>query len=93
MTSKPIVLVVDDTPNNLDVLTGVLENDYQVRVAINGRLAINIAQMQPQPDIILLDIMMPEMDGYQVCQILKSQPNTAPIPVIFVTAKIAQKMK
>ncbi|GAD80787.1 HD-GYP domain-containing protein [Vibrio ezurae] len=89
MTSKPIVLVVDDTPNNLDVLTGVLEDDYQVRVAINGRLAINIAQMQPQPDIILLDIMMPEMDGYQVCQILKSQPNTARIPIIFVTAKIA----
>lgn len=89
MHEKPLVLVVDDTPANLDVLTGVLGSDYQVRVAINGRLALNLAQMQPQPDLILLDIMMPEMDGYEVCQSLKSQPNTAHIPVIFVTAKIS----
>ncbi len=89
MDSKPTVLVVDDTPSNLDVLTGILQKDYQVKVAINGHIALKIAAAQPQPDIILLDIMMPEIDGYQVCKALKSQPNTAHIPVIFVTAKIA----
>lgn len=89
MSSKPTVLVVDDTPSNLDVLTGILQNDYQVKVAINGHIALKIATIQPQPDIILLDIMMPDIDGYQVCETLKSQPNTAHIPIIFVTAKIA----
>lgn len=89
MSEKPIVLVVDDTPGNLDVLIGVLNHHYQTRVAINGPLAIKLAQMQPQPDIILLDIMMPDMDGYQVCEILKASPATSQIPIIFVTAKIS----
>ncbi|NOH80414.1 two-component system response regulator [Vibrio sp. RE86] len=88
MDSKPVVLIVDDTPSNLDVLTGILGDSYQIKLAINGKLAIKIAQMVPQPDIILLDIMMPELNGYEVCEILKSQPNTAHIPIIFVTAKI-----
>lgn len=88
MDSKPVVLIVDDTPSNLDVLTGILGDIYQIKLAINGKLAIKIAQMVPQPDIILLDIMMPELNGYEVCEILKSQPNTAHIPIIFVTAKI-----
>ncbi|MDB1124005.1 HD domain-containing phosphohydrolase [Vibrio algarum] len=89
MSDKPIVLLVDDTPGNLDVLIGVLNRHYQTRIAINGPLAIKLAQMQPQPDIILLDIMMPDMDGYQVCEILKSNPATSQIPIIFVTAKIS----
>lgn len=88
MDSKPVVLIVDDTPSNLDVLTGILGDSYQIKLAINGKLAIKIAQMVPQPDIILLDIMMPDLNGYEVCEILKSQPNTAHIPIIFVTAKI-----
>lgn len=88
MDSKPVVLIVDDTPSNLDVLTGILGDNYQIKLAINGKLAIKIAQMVPQPDIILLDIMMPDLNGYEVCEILKSQPNTAHIPIIFVTAKI-----
>ncbi|MFC1235697.1 HD domain-containing phosphohydrolase [Vibrio sp. F74] len=89
MTEKPIVLLVDDTPGNLDVLIGVLNQHYQTRIAINGPLAIKLAQMWPQPDIILLDIMMPEMDGYQVCELLKASSSTAQIPIIFVTAKIS----
>jgi putative two-component system response regulator len=88
MSSKPTVLVIDDTPSNLDVLTGILKDTYQVKVAINGHIGIKIAKTVPQPDLILLDIMMPDIDGFEVCRQLKSQPNTAHIPIIFVTAKI-----
>ncbi len=86
--NKQTILIVDDTPANIDVLAGTFQQDYRIKVANSGKLAIKIAQMTPAPDIILLDIMMPEMDGYEVCSILKSQPNTAHIPIIFVTAKI-----
>ncbi|WP_235868870.1 HD-GYP domain-containing protein [Vibrio superstes] len=85
---KQTILIVDDTPANIDVLAGTFQDNYRIKVANSGKLAIKIAQMVPAPDIILLDIMMPEMDGYEVCHILKSQPNTAHIPIIFVTAKI-----
>ena len=84
--SKPVVLAVDDTPANLDLLREVLSDDYTVRVATNGEKALQLACRQPLPDIILLDIMMPGMDGYEVCQALKEDPDTTPIPVIFVTA-------
>jgi len=84
---KATVLVVDDTPENIDVLSGILKPHYRVKAAINGRLALSIAAREPQPDLILLDIMMPEIDGYEVCRRLKTDPLTAAIPVIFVTAK------
>jgi len=80
------VLVVDDTPENITLMTGILGEHYQVKVALNGDKALSIAQSDNPPDIILLDIMMPMMDGYEVCRILKSNETTAPIPVIFVTA-------
>ncbi|WP_394244159.1 HD-GYP domain-containing protein [Vibrio astriarenae] len=89
MVDRLTVLVVDDTPENIEVLAGALGDEYRIKAANSGQVAIKIAQRQPAPDLILLDIMMPEMDGYQVCEILKSQPNTAHIPVIFVTAKIS----
>jgi putative two-component system response regulator len=79
------VLIVDDTPENLDLLKAILAGDYQVQAAINGQLALKIAEAQ-QPDLVLLDIMMPGMDGYEVCRKLKANPLTAKIPVIFVTA-------
>jgi sigma-B regulation protein RsbU (phosphoserine phosphatase) len=85
-TVKPVVLAVDDTPENLDVVKGLLVPEYKVKVATNGAAALKIAEKQP-PDIILLDIMMPEMDGYEVCRRLKADPATAEIPVIFLTAK------
>lgn len=88
MENKQTILIVDDTPANIEVLAGTFQNSYRIKVANNGKVAIKIAQMTPAPDIILLDIMMPEMDGYEVCEVLKSQPNTAHIPIIFVTAKI-----
>ena len=84
---KPSILIVDDTPENLDILKGVLIDDYMVRPAINGKLALRLALMEPQPDLILLDIMMADMDGYEVCRQLKRDIRTQDIPVIFVTAK------
>lgn len=89
MADKATILVVDDTIENLDVLTGLLKQNYQVKAAKSGAIAIKLAQIVPQPDLILLDIMMPDLDGYQVCEILKSQPNTSHIPIIFVTARIS----
>lgn len=83
---KPVVLAVDDTPENLDVVKGLLVPDYKVLVVNNGAAALKIVERQ-SPDIVLLDIMMPEMDGYEVCRRLKDNPATASIPVIFLTAK------
>ncbi|MGC9460197.1 HD domain-containing phosphohydrolase [Vibrio genomosp. F10] len=89
MTERATLLIVDDTAENLDVLTGLFKGTYQVKAAKSGKVAIKLAQMTPQPDLILLDIMMPDIDGYQVCKLLKEHPNTAHIPIIFVTAKIS----
>jgi CheY-like chemotaxis protein len=87
MKDKPILLAVDDTPANLDLLNGILRDDYKVKIATNGAKALELAAKDPQPDIILLDVMMPDMDGYEVCRRLKMDPSTESIPVIFVTAK------
>lgn len=81
------VLVVDDTPENIDVLVGTLKDNYHVKAAINGEMALKIVETSP-PDIILLDIMMPGIDGYEVCRRLKADYTTRHIPVIFITAKI-----
>jgi len=83
---KPVILAVDDTPENLDVVKGILVPEHTVKVAPNGKIALKIAEAQA-PDLILLDIMMPDMDGYEVCRRLKRNPQTADIPVIFLTAK------
>lgn len=90
-SDKPIVLVVDDTPENIDILSGVLRKDYKVKAALNGKKALDIASGDVRPDIILLDIMMPDMDGYEVCEALKANPATSSIPVIFITAKNQEK--
>ena len=81
----PTILVVDDVPENIDVLTGILRGEYRVRAATNGPSALALARKSP-PDLILLDIMMPGMDGYEVCRQLKSDLATRKVPVIFVTA-------
>ncbi|WP_319542294.1 response regulator [uncultured Pseudodesulfovibrio sp.] len=83
---QPTVLIVDDNRLNIDLLVDILEDDYQLLVALNGATALELIQ-ESLPDIILLDIMMPEMDGYEVCKRLKSDTRTAKIPVIFITAK------
>jgi len=85
--TKQTVLVVDDTPENIDILSGVLRDSYKVKAALNGEKALKIARTAPYPSMILLDIMMPGIDGYEVCRRLKSDPLTSKIPVIFITAK------
>jgi putative two-component system response regulator len=86
-SQKPTILVVDDTPDNLDLMGDLLMDDYRVKVANSGKKALEIVQSASPPDLVLLDIMMPEMDGYEVCRILKSSEETKNIPVIFLTAK------
>ncbi|WP_321495169.1 two-component system response regulator [uncultured Desulfobacter sp.] len=85
--SRPTLLIVDDISENIDVLIGLLENDYKIKAALNGKRALKITAGKNKPDLILLDIMMPDMDGYEVCRRLKECPDTKNIPVIFVTAK------
>jgi len=84
---RPTVLVVDDTPDNLVFMTNLLQGAYRVQVAFNGEKALEIARLAKQPDLILLDIVMAGMDGYQVCQQLKRDPVTMHIPVIFLTSR------
>ena len=84
--NRPTILVVDDSPANLTILSDVLKPQYRVRVANSGMRALAAAKTAPRPDLILLDIMMPEMDGYAVMRALREDPTTADIPVIFVTA-------
>ena len=83
----PHILVVDDVAENLSLMVGLLKPSYRLKVANNGLRALELAHAQPAPDLILLDIMMPGMDGYEVCRQLKADPATADIPVIFLTAK------
>jgi putative two-component system response regulator len=82
----PTILVVDDTPQNLAVMRDLLEGRYQIKLAPSGARALKIAATSP-PDLILLDVMMPDMDGYEVCRRLKADPATRAIPVIFLTAR------
>jgi sigma-B regulation protein RsbU (phosphoserine phosphatase) len=84
---KKLVLVVDDAPANLQVVNSILKDDFKIRVATSGAKALELVKVKPHPDLILLDVMMPEMDGYEVCGILKASPETKDIPVIFLTGK------
>ena len=83
---KTKVLIVDDTPENIQVLMGTLKDQYAIVAAINGEKALKMAVADPPPDLILLDIMMPGMDGFEVCRRLKADPETRDIPVIFLSA-------
>lgn len=85
-TTINTVLIVDDSPENIDLLGEILKNKYKIKVALNGIKALKIAMSEYPPDIILLDIMMPDMNGYEVCLRLKSDAKTQDIPVIFVTS-------
>ncbi len=84
---KKIVLVVDDATANLQVVHSLLKDDFKIRVATSGAKALALVKDKPQPDLILLDVAMPEMDGYEVCAILKATPESRDIPVIFLTGK------
>lgn len=84
---KQVILIVDDTPEIIALVSELLHGIYKVRIATNGKDALHIAFSSDPPDLILLDIMMPGMDGYEVCRHLKSNSQTSDIPVIFLTAK------
>ncbi|MBN2322498.1 MAG: hybrid sensor histidine kinase/response regulator [Spirochaetes bacterium] len=86
MKKKASVLVVDDNETNIDILMGILGDEYEVSVALDGERALEVAGEQP-PDIVLLDVMMPGMDGYDVCRRLQEKESTRKIPVIFVTSR------
>ena len=85
MTERPTILLVDDEVANIEILSAALEDDYELCFAISGEEALHLARTV-LPDLILLDVMMPGMDGYEVCRRLKSDPLVADVPVIFTTA-------
>lgn len=85
-TAKPTILVVDDTPENLQLMRGLLRDLYRVRLGTRGEDGVALARQEPQPDLILLDIMMEGIDGYETCRRLKADARTQGIPVIFLTA-------
>ena len=83
----PTILIVDDVPENLDFLGCLLKENYTIRRAVSGKQTLELAGMSPKPDLILLDVMMPEMDGYECLRRLRENPATRDIPVVFVTAR------
>ena len=87
VTARQKILIVDDGRTDIDVLKDTLKGDYKLSIALNGPQAIESTQSGTLPDLIILDVMMPGMDGYAVCKWLKSNPLTREIPVIFLTAK------
>jgi sigma-B regulation protein RsbU (phosphoserine phosphatase) len=86
-SEKKVVLVVDDAPSNIRVVNEILHDSYKVRIATNGEKALELATGTPGPDLILLDVVMPGMDGYETCAHLKANPATKDIPVIFLTGQ------
>ena len=88
VSGRPSILIVDDTPTNIEILLGILEDEYELSFANSGYEALALLEKDEKPDLILLDAMMPEMDGYAVLKTLKLSPDTKDIPVIFVTAKV-----
>ena len=91
--TKKIILTVDDVVDNIAIIQGILGETYTVKAATNAKKALEIAEKKPSPDLILLDVIMPEMDGYELCQKLKRNDNTRRIPVLFVTAKVTPEDK
>jgi two-component system sensor histidine kinase/response regulator len=83
---RPTILIVDDTPDNLLLLSQLLKEDYRIRLAQNGTKALEICTSDNPPDLVLLDIMMPDMDGFEVAKRMRDHPNSENTPVIFVTA-------
>lgn len=88
---KKTILIVDDASENIDLLVGLLKDRYTVKAARSGEIALKIAQSPNPPDLVLLDIMMPGMDGFEVCKTLKVNEVTAGIPIIFVSGKISDE--
>src|SRR5262249_26291964 len=86
-SDRKLVLIVDDTPTNIAVVAGVLKDSFRTKVATNGEKALAIANDADKPDLILLDVTLPGMDGFEICRRLKANTSTRDIPVIFLTGK------
>ena len=84
---KKVILVVDDAPAIIDLLAGLLKGKYKVKAALNGKVALRIAQSAKPPDLILLDIVMPGMNGLEVCKELKKNAETTNIPIVFLSGE------
>ncbi len=82
---RATILIVDDLPENIDILKAILEDDYNIKAARNGEIALKIARTSSPPDLVLLDVVMPGMDGIQVYQELKKDSATAGIPIVFIS--------
>lgn len=87
MSNKAVILIVDDVPTNVQALALLLKEEYAVKVATSGARAVELAGQDPIPDLILLDVQMPEMNGYDVLKLLKENSDTTQIPIIFITGK------
>src|SRR5580700_8377213 len=87
LTDRQVILIVDDTPANIQIAQSILKDEYKIRVATSGAKALELVKAKPIPALVLLDVEMPGMDGYEVCQHLKASPETRDIPVIFLTGK------
>ena len=90
-TRDKTLLVVDDAPDNIQLLSGLLKAKYKIKAATSGEKALVIARKSPPPDLILRDVMMPGMDGYEVCRQLQADPLTRSIPVVFVTGHATEE--
>jgi len=88
---RPCILIVDDEPANIQVLIGLLQGEYDLKVATWGEAALRICEQNPNIDLVLLDVMMPESDGHEVCQKLRASPTTRTTPIIFLSAKSETK--
>ncbi|QAU33330.1 HD domain-containing phosphohydrolase [Janthinobacterium sp. 17J80-10] len=89
--NRQTILIVDDAPENIELLKSILEKDYQIKAAIDGNAALRICYSEAPPDLVLLDIIMPGMSGHEVCRRLKANPDRRRIPVIFITAMDAME--
>ena len=94
-TGRHTILIVDDVPANIDLLKALLCDRYKIKAATSGEKALQVAAKSPPPDLILLDVMMPGRDGHEICRQLKSNPETATIPVFFITGQVddAERMQ
>jgi len=90
MSDKKVLLVVDDESANIDLLVGLLKENYKIKVALNGERAIKIAQ-KSLPNLILLDVIMPGINGHEVCQALKKDPETENLPIVLVTGNASEE--
>ena len=91
LRNRQTILIVDDAPENIELLKSILEKDYQIKAAIDGNAALRICYSEAPPDLILLDIVMPGLSGHEVCRRLKANPDRRRIPVIFITAMDAME--